>query len=94
MLSNPNFVSKAPEKKINEEKAKQAKYQQMMDDAIEEAQEHGVTVYRDMIRVNLSRQFSQCMRRLKVKGTLTRASTKIFKNMPLQKRRRSNEDHK
>ena len=34
MLSNPNFVSKAPEKKINEEKAKQAKYQQMMDDAL------------------------------------------------------------
>ena len=47
-VSNPNFVSKAPEKKINEEKAKQAKYQQMMDDAIEEAQEHGVTVYRDI----------------------------------------------
>lgn len=35
-----------------------------------------------------------CMRRLKAKGTLTRVSTKIFRNMPLQKRRRSNEDHK
>jgi len=30
MLGNPNFVSKAPEKKINEEKEKQAKYVQMM----------------------------------------------------------------
>ncbi|EKC69247.1 protein containing Valyl-tRNA synthetase, class Ia, tRNA binding arm domain protein, partial [human gut metagenome] len=36
MLSNPNFVSKAPEKKINEEKAKQAKYQQMMDQVKEQ----------------------------------------------------------
>lgn len=31
MLSNPNFVNKAPEKKINEEKEKQAKYTQMME---------------------------------------------------------------
>ena len=31
MLSNPNFVSKAPEKKINEEKEKQKKYTQMME---------------------------------------------------------------
>ena len=31
MLSNPNFVNKAPEKKINEEKEKQAKYAQMME---------------------------------------------------------------
>ncbi|MDY5577456.1 MAG: valine--tRNA ligase [Lachnospiraceae bacterium] len=31
MLSNPNFVSKAPEKKLNEEKEKQAKYAQMME---------------------------------------------------------------
>ena len=30
MLANSNFVSKAPEKKINEEKEKQAKYQEMM----------------------------------------------------------------
>ena len=30
MLGNPNFVNKAPEKKINEEKEKQAKYAQMM----------------------------------------------------------------
>ena len=30
MLSNPNFVNKAPEAKINEEKEKQAKYEQMM----------------------------------------------------------------
>ncbi len=30
MLGNPNFVSKAPEKKIKEEKEKQAKYMQMM----------------------------------------------------------------
>ena len=79
MKLNENFVSK---------------YQQMMDDAIEEAQEHGVTVYRDIDKSKFIEQFSQCMRRLKVKGTLTRASTKIFKNMPLQKRRRSNEDHK
>lgn len=31
MLSNQNFVSKAPEKKINEEKEKKAKYEQMME---------------------------------------------------------------
>jgi len=31
MLSNEKFVSKAPEKKINEEKEKQAKYTQMME---------------------------------------------------------------
>ncbi len=31
MLSNPNFISKAPKKKINEEKEKQAKYLQMME---------------------------------------------------------------
>ena len=30
MLSNPNFVNKAPEAKLNEEKEKQAKYNQMM----------------------------------------------------------------
>ncbi len=30
MLSNPNFVNKAPESKLNEEKEKQAKYEQMM----------------------------------------------------------------
>ena len=30
MLSNPNFVNKAPEKKIAEERAKQEKYSQMM----------------------------------------------------------------
>ena len=30
MLNNPNFVNKAPEKKINEEKEKKAKYEQMM----------------------------------------------------------------
>ena len=30
MLGNPNFVNKAPEKKINEEKEKQTKYMQMM----------------------------------------------------------------
>lgn len=31
MLSNPGFVNKAPEAKINEEKAKLAKYQEMLD---------------------------------------------------------------
>ena len=30
MLSNERFVSKAPEAKINEEKAKREKYRQMM----------------------------------------------------------------
>lgn len=30
MLSNPGFVSKAPEAKINEEKAKLAKYEEML----------------------------------------------------------------
>ena len=31
MLSNPGFINKAPEAKINEEKAKLAKYQEMLD---------------------------------------------------------------
>ena len=35
MLSNPGFVSKAPEAKINEEKAKLVKYQEMLDNVIE-----------------------------------------------------------
>ena len=30
MLSNPGFVNKAPEAKINEEKAKLVKYQEML----------------------------------------------------------------
>ena len=30
MLANPGFVNKAPEAKINEEKAKLAKYQDML----------------------------------------------------------------
>jgi valyl-tRNA synthetase len=30
MLSNPGFVSKAPESKINEEKEKLAKYEEML----------------------------------------------------------------
>lgn len=39
MLKNPNFVSKAPEAKINEEKEKQAKYAQMMEQ-VEERLKH------------------------------------------------------
>ena len=35
MLANPNFVNKAPEAKINEEKEKQAKYTQMMEQVTE-----------------------------------------------------------
>ena len=35
MLSNPNFVNKAPEAKLNEEKEKQAKYNQMMSQVTE-----------------------------------------------------------
>ena len=31
MLSNPGFVNKAPESKINEEKAKLAKYKEMLE---------------------------------------------------------------
>ena len=31
MLANERFISKAPEAKINEEKAKQEKYRQMME---------------------------------------------------------------
>ena len=31
MLGNENFVKRAPEAKINEEKAKLAKYEQMME---------------------------------------------------------------
>ena len=53
MKLNENFVSK---------------YQQMMDDAIEEAQEHGVTVYRDIDKSKFIEQFSQCMRRFESKG--------------------------
>ena len=30
MLGNPNFVNKAPEKKVNEERAKQVKYEEML----------------------------------------------------------------
>lgn len=56
---NENFVSK---------------YQQMMDDAIEEAQENGVTVYRDIDKSKFIEAVQPSMRRLKVKGTLTRAS--------------------
>ncbi len=36
MLSNENFVSKAPEKKINEEKEKKAKYEQMMEQVVKQ----------------------------------------------------------
>ncbi|MEG2298504.1 MAG: valine--tRNA ligase, partial [Anaerovoracaceae bacterium] len=35
MLSNPGFVNKAPETKINEEKAKQAKYEEMLGKVID-----------------------------------------------------------
>ncbi len=35
MLSNPGFVSKAPESKINEEKEKLAKYEEMLKNTIE-----------------------------------------------------------
>ena len=35
MLSNPGFVNKAPEAKINEEKAKLAKYQEMLNKIVE-----------------------------------------------------------
>ena len=31
MLNNENFISKAPEQKVNEEKEKLAKYEQMME---------------------------------------------------------------
>ena len=34
MLSNPNFVNKAPEAKVNEEKEKLAKYEQMMAEVV------------------------------------------------------------
>ena len=35
MLSNPGFVNKAPEAKINEEKEKMAKYQDMLEKVTE-----------------------------------------------------------
>ena len=35
MLSNPGFVAKAPESKINEEKAKLAKYEEMLRNTVE-----------------------------------------------------------
>ena len=35
MLSNPGFVNKAPEAKINEEKEKLAKYKEMLQNVIE-----------------------------------------------------------
>ena len=37
MLSNPGFVNKAPETKINEEKAKLAKYKEMLERSLLEA---------------------------------------------------------
>ena len=33
LLSNPGFINKAPEAKVNEEKAKLAKYQEMLENA-------------------------------------------------------------
>ncbi len=39
MLGNPNFVNKAPEKKINEEKEKKAKYEQMMEQVTAQLQQ-------------------------------------------------------
>ena len=35
MLSNPNFVNKAPEKKVNEEREKQVKYEEMLAKVVE-----------------------------------------------------------
>ena len=35
MLSNPGFINKAPEAKINEEKEKLAKYKQMLEKVME-----------------------------------------------------------
>ena len=35
MLSNPGFVNKAPESKINEEKEKLAKYEEMLKNTVE-----------------------------------------------------------
>ena len=35
MLSNPGFVNKAPEAKINEEKEKLAKYEEMLKNTVE-----------------------------------------------------------
>ena len=35
MLSNPGFINKAPEAKINEEKEKLANYKKMLEDTIE-----------------------------------------------------------
>ena len=35
MLSNPGFVSKAPKAKINEEKEKLAKYEEMLKNTVE-----------------------------------------------------------
>lgn len=35
MLSNPGFVNKAPEAKVNEEKEKLAKYKEMLESTIE-----------------------------------------------------------
>lgn len=38
MLSNPNFVNKAPEKKVNEEREKQVKYEEMLAKVVERLQ--------------------------------------------------------
>ena len=39
MLANPGFINKAPEQKIQEEKQKLAKYQEMLQSTIERLQE-------------------------------------------------------
>ena len=38
MLSNPNFVNKAPEKKVNEEREKQVKYEEMLAKVVDRLQ--------------------------------------------------------
>ena len=40
MLSNPGFINKAPEAKVNEEKEKLANYKKMLEDVIESIKQY------------------------------------------------------
>ena len=40
MLSNPGFINKAPEAKVNEEKEKLANYKKMLEDVIERIKQY------------------------------------------------------
>mgnify|MGYP000164087113 FL=1 len=53
-----------------------------------------MTVYRDIDKSKFIEAVQPMHEAFESKGDAYKSSTKIFRNMPLQKRRRSNEDHK